>query len=1011
MARLAFSRRGLHVDISRGHQIDSVGGRPSPDRRHRQTPRKGTGFRWSHLLMLGLSLVILAFFVLGAWQLSLTTGDEGPSEFPSSITGGRRRPTGSVIRFVPSDLARRFEEHRLALYRRRSESRLGLRPPRLALVIEGAYKDSDLVMLFTLVKSLMDLRYTFMVFILEDNTSQFLWQNIGWQLTFLNIENLSSVDWSNYEGVIVSSLGGRKVISRLMQEPFASVPLIWLIHEDILGERLPLYVQFGWEGLIGEWRSAFARADVVVFPDFSFPILYSLLDNGNFFVIPGYPVDVQETENYIASHSRKQLRKDFEFSESDLLILIISDYFVYDDLSWDYTAVHALSQVKKVRDLSGIIKFVLLCSNSTNAPISTIQEIASRMGFPDGSVRQYRMDQDVKCFLLMADIVLYWPFNREQSFPPLLLLAMSFEIPIVAPNFTAIEKYVVDSVHGFLFHPSRLDTLERAFSLLITDNTLSNIAHSVASHGRSLSMDMLASECISGYAELLESILHFPSDTLLPYSTSHIQQKTWWWNIERETKQNNTMVNNSSLRYERSRQISSIVYVLEEHFLMRLVDKGSQLENKTYKEDLPNQSDWIDVYEMEAIEDLESLEIQELDERMEKTSGSWEDVYRNARKSEKQKADAYERDEGELERTGQPLCIYEIYTGLGAWSFLHHGSIYRGITLSNRARRSKSDDIDAVNRLPLLNNTYYKDLLCETGAMFAVANRVDSIHKLPWIGFQSWRAYGRKVSLSHFAEKVLEKAIQEQREGDIMYYWAVMDMDKEKTNSKLNFWSMCDHLNADQCSAAFENAFRLMYGIPSGNAALPPMPLDGDHWSILHSWVMPTPSYLEFIMFTRMFVDSLDSLNQSNKSMISSCVLGSSMLEKRNCYCRVLEVLVNVWAYHSGRRMVYLDPLSGELKEQHPLELRELWVKYFNLDLLKSMDEDLAERADDGMHPHNKWLWPLTGEVHWQGILDREREDRLKQKMDKKKKTKEKLLERHKHGYKQKSLGQTKKSQ
>lgn len=109
-------------------------------------------------------------------------------------------------------------------------------------------------------------------------------------------------------------------------------------------------------------------------------MLYSLLDNGNFFVIPGYPVDVQETEDYIASHSRKQLRKDFEFSESDLLILIISDYFVYDDLSWDYTVVHALSQVKRVRDLSGIIKFVLLCSNSTNAPISTIQVLAKFVG-------------------------------------------------------------------------------------------------------------------------------------------------------------------------------------------------------------------------------------------------------------------------------------------------------------------------------------------------------------------------------------------------------------------------------------------------------------------------------------------------------------------------------------------------------------------------------------------------------------------------------------------------------
>lgn len=125
-------------------------------------------------------------------------------------------------------------------------------------------------------------------------------------------------------------------------------------------------------------------------------------------------------------------------------------------------------------------------------------------------------------------------------------------------------------------------------------------------------MNMLASECIASYAELLESVLHFPSDTLLPYSISHIQQKTWWWDIERETKQNNTMVNNSSLRYEHSRQISNIVYVLEEDFLMRLVDKGSQLENKTYTEDLPNQSDWVDVHEMEAIEDLDSLEIQEV---------------------------------------------------------------------------------------------------------------------------------------------------------------------------------------------------------------------------------------------------------------------------------------------------------------------------------------------------------------------------------------------------------------
>jgi len=121
-----------------------------------------------------------------------------------------------------------------------------------------------------------------------------------------------------------------------------------------------------------------------------------------------------------------------------------------------------------------------------------------------------------------------------------------------------------------------------------------------------------------------------------------------------------------------------------------------------------------------------------------------------------------------------------------------------------------------------------------------------------------------------------------------------------------------------------------------------------------------------------------------------------------------LEVLVNVWAYHSGRKMVYLDPVTGDTREQHPLEERtEMWVKFFDFNLLKSMDEDLAEEADDGMHPGNdQWLWPLTGQVFWSGIADREREEKYIKKLDKKLKNKVKLLERQKSGYKQKPLGQ-----
>lgn len=66
---------------------------------------------------------------------------------------------------------------------------------------------------------------------------------------------------------------------------------------------------------------------------------------------------------------------------------------------------------------------------------------------------------------------------------------------------------------------------------------------------------------------------------------------------------------------------------------------------------------------------------------MESDPGQWDDIYRNARKAEKLRFEANERDEGELERTGQPVCIYEIYIGSGTWPFLHHGSLYRGLSL------------------------------------------------------------------------------------------------------------------------------------------------------------------------------------------------------------------------------------------------------------------------------------------------------------------------------------------
>ncbi|XVF82979.1 hypothetical protein PTKIN_Ptkin16aG0095800 [Pterospermum kingtungense] len=921
--------------------------------------------------------------------------------------GWRRRSVregmrfGSSLKFMPVGISRRLTESG-GLDRMRSTDRIGIRRPTLALILGNMKKDPQSLMLVTVVKSLQRLGYIFKTYALGNGEGHSMWENLSGQISVLGPELLGHIDWSIFEGVIADSLEAKEAISSLMQEPFDTVPLIWIIQEDTLAKRLPIYAEKGLEHIVSNWKSAFTRANIIVFPDFSLPMFYSVLDTGNFLVIPGSPVDVWGAESYSKTHPKHQLRKENGFGTDDVVVLVVGSSFFYDELSWDYAvAMHTigplLMRYARRNDAGGSFKFIFLSGNSTDGYNNALQQIASRLGLYQGSVTHYGLDGDANGVLLMADIVLYGSSQEEQGFPPLIIRAMTFGIPVISPDFPIMKKYVVDGAQGVFFPKHQPDALLRAFSLLISNGRLSRFAQTLASSGRLLAKNILASECITGYASLLEHLLNFPSDVLLPASVSELPQRSWEWNLFRDEIEH------------RSGDISrdfSVVYVLEEEFTKHSTDLS---ENGTEipAQDIPTEQELDIVTDIENFKDYERLEMEEVNERMERNPGVWDEIYRNVRRSEKLKFEENERDEGELERTGQPVCIYEIYSGAGAWPFLHHGSLYRGLTLSRRAMRLRSDDVDAVGRLPLLNDTYYRDLLCEVGGMFSIANRVDNIHRRPWIGFQSWHAVGRKVSLSTKAEEVLEETIKGSK-GDGMYFWARLDVDGggAGTNEALTFWSMCDMLNAGHCRTAFENAFRKMYNLPSDMEALPPMPEDDGHWSAMHSWVMPTTSFLEFVMFSRMFVDSLDAL-YSNSSEINMCFLGSSNLEKKQCYCRVLELLVNVWAYHSGRRMVYIEPHTGLLVEQHPIEQRKefMWARYFNFTLLKSMDEDLAEAADDNDELRKMWLWPLTGEVHWQGIFEREREEKYRLKMGKKRKTKEKLLERMRNGYRQRPLG------
>lgn len=60
------------------------------------------------------------------------------------------------------------------------------------------------------------------------------------------------------------------------------------------------------------------------------------------------------------------------------------------------------------------------------------------------------------------------------------------------------------------------------------------------------------------------------------------------------------------------------------------------------------------------------------------------------------------------------------------------------------------------------------------------------------------------------------------------------------------------------CRESFSASFRRMYGLPANWTNLPPMPADGGSWSALHSWAMPTSSFVELVMFSR-YVFACDS--------------------------------------------------------------------------------------------------------------------------------------------------------
>ncbi|KAL1198121.1 hypothetical protein V5N11_001206 [Cardamine amara subsp. amara] len=900
---------------------------------------------------------------------------------------------GDDVRFEPTKLLMKFQREANGFNFTSSSlnttlQRFGFRKPKLAMVFADLLADPEQVLMLSISKALQEISYAIEVYSLKDGPVNSIWQKMGVPVTILETNHASScvIDWLSYDGIIVNSLRARSMFTCFLQEPFKSLPLVWVINEETLAVRSRQYNSTGQTDLLTDWKKIFSRASVVVFHNYLHPILYSEFDAGNFYVIPGSPEEVWKAKN-------------LEFPQrDDVVISIVGSQFLYKGQWLEHAlllqALQPLFSGYYLESHNSHLKIIVLGGESASNYSVAIETISQNLTYPKDAVKHVSVAGNVDKILESSDLVIYGSFLEEQSFPEILMKAMSLGKPIVAPDLSNIRKYVDDRVTGYLFPKKNLKVLSEIVLEVITEGKISPLAQKIAMMGKTTAKNMMARETIEGYVTLLEKILKFSSEVASPKDVQEVPPKLieeWSWHPFEAFLDKSPD--------DRTARSYGFLAKFERHWNHT---PGEAMRFGTVNDDSFVYEIWEEERYLQMMNSKKRREDEELKGRALQYHGTWEEVYKSAKRADRSKNDLHERDEGELLRTGQPLCIYEPYFGEGTWSFLHQYPLYRGVGLSVKGRRPRMDDIDASSRLPLFNNPYYRDALGDFGAFFAISNKIDRLHKNSWIGFQSWRATARKESLSKTAENALLNAIQTRKHGDALYFWVRMDKDPRNPLQK-PFWSFCDAINAGNCRFAYNQTLRKMYGIKNLDS-LPPMPEDGDTWSVMQSWALPTRSFLEFVMFSRMFVDSLDAQIYEEHHRTSRCYL--SLTKDKHCYSRLLELLVNVWAYHSARHIVYIDPSTGLMQEQHKQRNRrgQMWVKWFDYATLKTMDEDLAEEADSDRRVGH-WLWPWTGEIVWRGSLEKEKQRKNAEKEEKKKKSRDKLNRMRSRNSRQKVIG------
>ncbi|KAH9616859.1 hypothetical protein KSS87_006739 [Heliosperma pusillum] len=137
---------------------------------------------------------------------------------------------GKDLRFAPTKLLSKFKKdaaelNQSTLFGRRI--RFGYRKPKLALVFADLAVDQYQILMVTLAAALQEIGYSIEIFANEDGPSHAVWLQMEIPVTLVELKDhcqtQNTVDWLNYDGILVNSLEGKAILSCLVQEAIQNV--------------------------------------------------------------------------------------------------------------------------------------------------------------------------------------------------------------------------------------------------------------------------------------------------------------------------------------------------------------------------------------------------------------------------------------------------------------------------------------------------------------------------------------------------------------------------------------------------------------------------------------------------------------------------------------------------------------------------------------------------------------------------------------------------------------------